>query len=129
MPSLPLAGAAVNNSRLLYYLSPTSEIRELNNTDFALPTGLSEGWVANASTLTNGNDRENVGTQSRASSDGLAVAQAMKGSRMSMVQGWKGLMPQMLLFYQANGTDVSVMVRLEDQVGSWGDPVALPVGA
>lgn len=70
-----------------------------------------------------------MGIQANISRDGLLVAQAMKGSRMSMVQGWKRSMPQMLLFYQANGTDVSVRVRLEDQVGGWSDATALPVGA
>jgi len=52
----------------------------------------------------------------------------MKGSKIHMTSGFKGLTPQMFLFYQANGTDVTVRTRLHDQVGQWSDPVALPVG-
>ena len=120
--TLELGGASVNDSRLIYFQDPQSNIRESNNTDFSNPTGLSEGWVANASTCAN------VGLEANSSGAGIIVTPAMKGSKIHMASGFKGLTPQMFLFYQANGTDVTVRTRLQNQVGQWSDPVALPVG-
>ena len=96
-----LGGVAVGPNRLLYYQSANNMIQELNN------TGLS-------------------GSESLGITPG-SVVQAMPQTRMAMAAGFVGPLQQIHLFYQVNGTDVSVSTRFAPDV-AWSSSFALPVG-
>lgn len=58
---------------------------------------------------------------------GMAVTAAMPNTKLSMAAGFRGSIQQVWLFYQTNGTDVTVQVRDADAAGQWKTPVAIPV--
>ena len=133
-PALGLAGTMVNGSRMLYYQNAKlKNIMELNNTDFPTgsKSGYTEAWVANASTKGSGDASVNVGGKAAPASNASGIstpAQAMLGSKLSMAQGYRGLVRQLFLFYQTNGSDITWRSRNEYDIGQWTDPVALNVG-
>lgn len=124
--TLGIAATTHTGSRMLYYQDLNATIHELNNTDFNSARGsLSEGWVSYAST-----DAKKGNTSSKAVADarGLDVAQAMPGTKMSVVMGFRGKTNQIFLFYQQNGSDITVLVRDERNIGGWDGGKALELG-
>ena len=56
-----------------------------------------------------------------------SVAQAMPQTRITMAAGFVGSLQQIHLFYQVNGSDVSVSTRFASDM-VWSSSFALPVG-
>ncbi|KAL9119431.1 MAG: hypothetical protein Q9187_004020 [Circinaria calcarea] len=123
--TLSLGGSGVGGPRYLYYQDPTSNLHELVNVGNQAGDGSAEYWVANVTS--NGLIVQNITTQD--SSTGVVVTPAMLGSKISMSAGFRGKTQQLFLFYQTNGSDITVKVRDVPRPGLWGNPVALPVGA
>ena len=75
-------------------------------------------------------DAKKGNTSSKAVADarGLDVAQAMPGTKMSVVMGFRGKTNQIFLFYQQNGSDITVLVRDERNIGGWDGGKALELG-
>ncbi|MCJ1252109.1 hypothetical protein MMC30_009347 [Trapelia coarctata] len=115
--SLRLCMSGVGGPRYLYYPDPTAQMRELINTGNQDGDGAPENWQDYIANLT---------TQSPLS--GEPVGQAMRGSKMSMSAGFRGKTQQLWMFYQAEGSDVSVRIRDVPKPGQWSERVALPVG-
>lgn len=110
---------------MVYYQNPDGMIRELNNTDFNSTRGsLSEGWVSNATTDAK---KGNTGSEADGDERGLDVVHAMSGTKMSVSMGFRGKINQIFLFYQQNGSDITVLVRDEGDIGGWdgGKPLEL----
>lgn len=124
--TLGIAATTHTGSRMLYYQDLNATIHELNNTDFNGTHGsLSEGWVSYASTdVKKGNTSFKAGGDAR----GLDVVQAMSGTKMSVSMGFRGKTNQLFLFYQQNGSDITVLVRDEGNISGWDGGKALELG-
>ena len=122
--TLGLGGSGVGGPRYLYYQDSTSSLHELINVGDQAGDGSAEYWIANLTS--NGLIVQNITTQG--SNTGVVVTPAMLGSKLSMSAGFRGKTQQLFLFYQANGSDITVKVRDVPHPGLWGDPVSLPVG-
>jgi hypothetical protein len=111
---------------MIYYLDASGTVRELNNTN-QYPN---EVWMEDVSSagITNGGNNGVVAEPSnKVGPTGMAVTAAMPNTKLSMATGFRGSIQQVWLFYQANGTDVTVQVRDSDAAGQWRTPAAIPV--
>ena len=111
---------------MVYYQNPDGMIRELNNTDFNSTRGsLSEGWVSNATTNAK---KGNPGSEADGDERGRDVVPAMSGTKMSVSMGFRGKINQIFLFYQRDGSNITVSVRDEGDIGGWDGGKTLELG-
>ena len=105
-------------------------IMEPNNTDFpARSNGKPrKALVTDASTKISGDNEVNIGDSALTTSGNYTMVQAMLGSKLSMVQGFRGLTRQLHLFYQTSSSDITWTKRDEYDIGDWKDPTTLNVG-
>jgi hypothetical protein len=121
--------------RLIHYLDPNGSVRELNNSG-QYPD---ETWMENVSSTTEaGNTGDSADPSASVGPQGSIVFDSSTSTNanvaeglhrgVSMVAGFRGKVQQLWLFYQTNGTDVSVQTRDADAAGVWSQPTQVPVG-
>ncbi|KAK2875960.1 hypothetical protein FQN49_001481 [Arthroderma sp. PD_2] len=119
-----IAVTPVGSPRLLYYFDNDGTIHELNNT-YKYPN---EAWIEDvSSTLSEGNKGTKSDTNATVGPEGSRVVNSVPGGRVSMAAGFRGKIQQIWLFYQSNGTDISMKSRDADAAGKWSTPIALQV--
>jgi hypothetical protein len=110
------SGITVSNvgaPRLLYYQDANGDLRELNNTGTT-----SEVWIANVTFTTDyGNRGTAINSTYNLGPTGMVVTPAMTGTRLSMAAGFRGVIQQIYMFYQLDGSDVQVRIRDADSAG------------
>jgi hypothetical protein len=120
-------GLAVTNvglARMVYYFDSDGAIRELNNS-MQWPN---EVWMEDETPSVDGGNTGVMADPSAAvGPSGSPVATGIPNGKVSMAPGFRGTMQQLWLFYQTNGTDVSVQIRNADATGNWTDPTPIPV--
>lgn len=113
----------VGTSRLIYYQDASGTIRELNSTG-QYPN---EAWVTNVSSSAATGNTGVVVNPGSSGPSGMAVAKAMPNSKMSVISGFQNNTQQVLLFYQAKGTDITMQFRNTNLAGQWSASTTIPV--
>ena len=125
-PTGGLAVANVGLPRMIYYLDSSGAIRELNNS-LQYPNEVWMEDVTSTGTTNSGNSGVEADSSQAVGPVGMVVGKGMSNTKLAMAAGFRGKLQEIWLFYQQNGTDVSVQMRDADSAGQWSEPSGIPV--